>query len=243
MNRRQVVVVADSLAFHGPERAEPTDDPRIFPSIIGTTLDADVQVFARMGWTTRDAWWSLAGDPALWSALKRADAVVLAVNGMDYLPTVLPTFLREGIRLIRPRPLRQAVRKVYGRVQPRLALVSRGRARAIPQRLTDEYLSLSVRAIRAVRPDIVVVGIVPPPHCAPAYGRQMRGHAAAVAAALAWSRREHVPLADLPDVVQPHLDLGEHNPDGIHYAWQTHRDVGTAIAAVIRADRRWLQST
>lgn len=243
MNRRQVVVVADSLAFHGPERAEPTDDPRIFPSIIGTTLDVDVQVFARMGWTTRDAWWSVAGDPALWTALKQADAVVLAVNGMDYLPTVLPTFLREGIRLIRPRRVRQAVRQVYGRAQPRLARLSGGKARAIPQRLTDEYLSLSVQAIRAVRPDIVMVGIVPPPHCAPAYGGQMRGHPAAVAATLAWSRREQVPLADLPSVVQPHLDRGEHNPDGIHYAWQTHRDVGTTIAAVIRADPLWTQGS
>lgn len=239
MTERGIVVVADSLAFHGPERPEAADDPRLFPAVLGAALDRPVHLFARMGWTTRDAWWAVSGDPALWSALRDADAVVLAVGGMDYLPTVVPTYLREGIRYVHSDRVRTRLRSAYQAVQPGLAAISRGRVRALPQRLTDAYLSRIVAAIRGVRPDVAVVGILPPPHRAPMYAQQLAGLPPAVSAARAWGLREGVPMADLPSVVGPQLLRRVHNPDGIHFGWPTHAAVGGLLADVVRSCPAW----
>lgn len=239
-SRRRVLVVADSLCFHGPQRPEMLDHPRLFPNVMAEALDATVDVVARRGWTAREAWWALTEDPRVWSfALRHADAVVLAVGGMDYLPTVLPTFLREGMLYLRPPQLRRAVRTSYGKALPHLARLSRGRLRSLPQHLTDQYLSQCVNGIRTFRPDAAIVGIIPPPHSAPLYGRVTDGHPAAVSAALAWGGREGVPMADLPSVVGPNLARGLANPDGMHYGWESHGAIGVLLAETIRSCPQW----
>ena len=78
-----------------------------------------------------------------------------------------------------------------------------------------------------------VLGVLPPPHAAPLYGKVTAGHAPAVAAARAWGRREGVPMIDLPALVGPHL--GAFNPDGIHWGWDAHAAVGRALAEAVRA--------
>jgi hypothetical protein len=80
---------------------------------------------------------------------------------------------------------------------------------------------------------VPVLGILPPPHAAPLYGRVTAGHAPAVAAARAWGDREGVPMLDLPALVGPHLVAGRGNPDGIHWDWDCHADVGRAVAAAV----------
>src|SRR5205085_1356183 len=103
LGERRVLVLTDSLAFHGPERGELLTEPRIWPNVLARALPGAVDVVARRGWTARDAWWALTRDPQVYSVLlPRADVVVLAVGGMDYLPALLPTYLREGIPYLRP---------------------------------------------------------------------------------------------------------------------------------------------
>lgn len=203
-------------------------------------LGAEADVVAQVGWTARHVWRALTRDPRVYSYLvPTADAVVLAVGGMDYLPTALPTHLREGIAFLRPRPLRRAVRSAYLASQPRVARWTRGQIRAMPQPLTDGYLTRCVSALRAVRPGVPILGTLPPPHCAAAFGYELRGHERACAAARKWGAHHDVPMADLAAVVRPHLAAGRANPDGMHFGWESHRDVGLELARVLTSCAGW----
>jgi diglucosylglycerate octanoyltransferase len=235
---RHLLVLGDSLTFHGPERGELITDPRLYPHVAAAALstpDSPVraEIVARVGWTARDVWWAMTRDPQVYSVLlPRADAVLLAVGGMDYLPTTVPTWLREGIRFLRPPAVRRTVRTAYHRIQPLAAPVTPWRA--LPQRLTDDYLDRCVGGVRYFHSGVPVLGIVPPPHAAPAYGGVPRGHAAAMAAARAWGARAGVPLLDLAALVGPHLAAGRANPDGMHFGWEAHADIGAALAGLVR---------
>jgi len=231
-----LLVVADSLAFHGPERGELSTHPALYGNVAAAALGTTLDLVARRGWTARDAWWALTKDPLVYSVLlPRAEAVVLAVGGMDYLPAVLPTYLREGIPYLRPPVLRRAARTAYRAVQPIGARMTRGRWRTLPQALTDAYLSRCVGGIRYYHPEVPVLGILPPPHAAPLYGRVTAGHVPAVAAARAWGAREGVPMVDVSSVVARHLAAGGLNPDGMHWGWDCHADVGQAVASAVRS--------
>jgi hypothetical protein len=237
---RHVLVVADSLAFYGPERGELLTNPGLYPQVMAKALDLGggggpvrADVVARIGWTARDAWWAMTRDPLVYSVLlPRASAVVLAVGNMDYLPTAVPTWLREGIRFLRPAAVRRGVRTAYQYAQPRAAAVTPWRA--LPQRLTDEYLSHCLGGVRYYHPGVPVIGVLPPPHRAPSYGESPRGHALAVAGARAWGRRNRVPMVDLTPLVGPNLAAGRANPDGMHFGWESHLAVGNALAAAVR---------
>lgn len=236
----RILFLADSLAYHGPSRPELLTEARLFPNVMAATLGAEADVVAQVGWTARHAWLSLTRDPRVYSFLvPTADAVVLAVGGMDYLPTAQPTHLREGIAYLRPRPLRRGVRRAYLAAQPGVARLTHGRIRAMPQALTDGYLAQCVTALRTVRPGMPIVGILPPPHRGMAFGREIRGHQRALAAARKWGTVHAVPKADLAAVVRPHLAAGRANPDGLHFGWESHRDVGLELARVLLACPGW----
>ncbi|MDT7570082.1 MAG: diglucosylglycerate octanoyltransferase [Actinomycetota bacterium] len=236
----RVLVVGDSLSFHGPSQAELLTHPGLFPNVLGRLLGAEVDTVARLGWTARDAWWALTRDPYVYSVLlPRADAVVLAIGGMDHLPASVPTYLRNGLDHLRPGWLRRRAKKVFHLANPFVVRATRGRLRALPQRATTQYLTRCVEAIRAVRPGVPVVGIVPPPFDAPYYGNVTSTHAPAVAAHHAWGRAMNVPLADLHLVVGPHLAAGTLNPDGMHWSWAAHEDVAKAVAEAIRTGRTY----
>ncbi len=238
--RPRILFLADSLAYHGPTRPELLSEPRLFPNVTARALGAEADVVAQVGWTARHAWRALTRDPRVYSLLvPTADAVVLAVGGMDYLPTALPTHLREGIGYLRPRLVRRGIRRAYLGVQPRLARWTQGRIRAMPQALTDRYLTNCVTALRTVRPGVPIVGILPPPHRAAAFGHETRGHARACAAAQAWGRALDVPMADVAAVVAPHVTAGRTNPDGMHFGWESHRDVGRELARVLASCPGW----
>lgn len=236
----RVLVLGDSLAFHGPAQAELLTHPGLFPNVLGRLLDAGVDTVARRGWTARDAWWALTRDPYVYSVLlPKADVVVLAVGGMDHLPASLPAYLRTGLDYVRPGALRRRVKQAYHLANPYVVRLTGGRLRALPQRATLAYLSRIVEAIRVVRPDLTIVGIVPPPFDAEYFGHVTRTHAPAVEAHRAWGRENGVPLADLHHVVGPHLDAGTLNPDGMHWSWAAHEDVAKALAEVIRTNETY----
>jgi len=235
LGEHRVLVLADSLAFHGPVRGELLTEPRLWPNVLARELPGAVDVVARLGWTARDVWWALTRDPQVYSLLlPRADAVVLAVGGMDYLPALLPTYLREGIPYLRPDWLRRSARRVYQAAQPWGARVHSGRWRTLPQHLTDGYLSRAVAGIRYFHPDTVVLGMVPPPHDARLYGHVTAGHWPAARAAQAWGRREEVPMLDTRPLVAPELAAGRCNADGMHWSWAAHAAVGRGYADLLR---------
>ena len=233
---RHLLVLGDSLAFHGPERPERPDDPRLYPNVCAATLaDRDggrveADLVARPGWTARDAWWAMTKDPRVWGVLlPRADALVIGVGQLDQLPAAVPTWLRESIPYVRPGGLRRRVRSTYARASPAVVRATGGRLRQLPQAATDHYLTRIVAAARFWRPGIPVVLLGPSPYAAASYPSQ-RPHAPAVRAARRWAADHEVAFVDLDPVVQPSLDAGTGNPDGLHWSWAVHAQVGVAVA-------------
>lgn len=226
-----ILVLSDSLAFHGPGWGELTTEPKLWPNVLAATLGAEVTIYGRRGWTARDVWFALTRDPHVYSVLlPRADIVILAVGGMDYLPAVLPMHLREGIRLLRPAPLRRAATASFRRLQPVGARILDGRWRNLSQADTDAYLTRSVHGIRHFHPNTRILLSSPPPHAAPSYGRVRTGHRPAVESAERLSRILDVELLPFHEWVEPFIGGPDMNPDGIHWSWACHHAVGTEAA-------------
>lgn len=230
--RPVLLVLADSLAYYGPEGGLPSNHPRIWPNLVGRELGWDVELVARIGWTSRDVWWALTQDPRVWSAVPGAGAVVFAVGGMDSLPSPLPTALREQLRYIRPPAVRRIVRAGYQWLQPRLAPL--GWPVALPPRLSVEYLESSRAALAYMRPDLPVIGTLPSVHRSDAYGGVHTGRLAAVSAITEWAGDNDVPLVDLGEAVRANIESDDANPDGIHWGWDAHVQVAEAMVRRIR---------
>jgi hypothetical protein len=221
-----LLVFADSLSYYGPTGGLPADDPRIWPNIVASQLDWDVELIGRIGWTSRDVWWAATQDPRSWAALPKAGAVVFATGGMDSLPSVLPTALRELIRYVRPPWLRRWVREGYAWVQPRLSPVARA---ALPAHLTAYYLEETRGAIDFNRPGIPIVASLPGVHIAETYGKAHQGRAATVTAITEWAQRHDVPLVDHKAAVAEQVLTGRANPDGIHWNFEVHEAVAELV--------------
>ena len=235
-DKPRLLVIADSLSFHGPKHAEPLDNPQLWANVAASGLGWDVDIFGRTGWTARDAWWALIRDPYLSSVLlPKADVVILAVGSFDQLPVIIPTYLRDGIAYLRPGSLRRATRKAYSLAQRYGVRVTRGSLRVLPQKATDRYLTRCVEAIRQLHPQIQIVGIVPHAHRSRYYGYVQAGHQEAVDAARAWGERLGVPMLDLDEVVSPEVRAGRGNPDGMHWDWPTHHAVGVTAEKLLRS--------
>ncbi|MEU2123844.1 diglucosylglycerate octanoyltransferase [Nocardia niwae] len=233
--RPVLLVIADSLSYFGPKGGLPADHPRIWPNLVAAELDWDVELVARIGWTCRDAYWALIGDPRVWAAVPRAGAVVFAVGGMDTLPSPLPTALRELIRYVRPPALRRVVRSTYNWLQPKLSKL--GRPVALPPKVSVDYLEQCRTALAQLRPDLPVVAVLPSVHDCAAYGRVHSGRSRAVEALRAWSGRSSVPLVDLGEAVRDNIFSGEANPDGIHWGWDGHTAVANAMVKTLQEVR------
>lgn len=233
-----VLVVADSLAFHGPERGEPVSEPRLWPNVAAAALGGRTELVAGLGWTARHGWYALSHDPRIWALMPGLDAVVLGLGGMDTLPAPLPTAVRELIPVIRPVWLRRAVRAAYWGSLPWVARVAArtlpgGGLVALPPRLSVHYLETIRRAVRVIRPEIPLVLMLPGAHFAPAYGQVEAGRQRATDAYRAWAAGAGVLTVDVRPLVLEHLRTGQGNPDGIHYGWAAHEAVGTALAEVL----------
>jgi hypothetical protein len=42
-------------------------------------------------------------------------------------------------------------------------------------------------------------------------------------------------MLDFNPLVNPHLVAGRANPDGMHYGWESHAEIGAGLADVVRA--------
>ncbi|MFC4603185.1 diglucosylglycerate octanoyltransferase [Rhodococcus kronopolitis] len=230
--RPVLLVLADSLSYFGPKGGLAADHPRIWPNLVAAELGWDVELVARIGWTSRDAYWALIQDPRVWATVPRAAAVVFAVGGMDSLPSPMPTALREQIRYIRPPALRRVVRSSYQWLQPRLAPL--GWPVALPPKLSVEYLESARAALEYMRPELPVIGTLPSVHDCEAYGKVHSGRPAAVRALESWGADKGVPLVDLAEAVRDNVFSDRGNPDGIHWGWDGHERVAEAMVAAIR---------
>ncbi|MGL4307099.1 MAG: diglucosylglycerate octanoyltransferase [Mycobacteriaceae bacterium] len=227
-----LIVIADSLAYYGPKGGLPADHPKIWPNLVAQELNWDVELIARVGWTSRDLWWALTQDPRIWAAVPKAGAVIFAVGGMDSLPSPLPTALRETIRYIRPPRLRRMVREAYSWLQPRLAPL--GWPVALPAKLTAEYLESSRAALEYMRPELPVIATLPPVHISEAYAKVHSGRPATEAAIAGWAAQRQLPVVDVAAAVSENIFSGQGNPDGIHWGFPAHEAVAKVMIEVLR---------
>ncbi|MRH89072.1 SGNH/GDSL hydrolase family protein [Nocardia sp. SYP-A9097] len=229
--RPVLLVIADSLSYFGPRGGLAANHPKIWPNLVAAELGWDVELVARIGWTCRDAYWALIGDPRVWATVPRAGAVVFATGGMDSLPSPLPTALRELIRYVRPSFARRHVRTAYNWLQPKLSPL--GWPVALPPAVSVDYLEQSRNALAGLRPELPMVAVLPSVHQCDAYARHHSGREPMVKATRKWAEANSVPLVDLGEAVRENVFHGEANPDGIHWGWEGHVAVAQAMVKVL----------
>lgn len=231
----RILVFGDSLCYFGPAEAMPIDEPRLWPNQLAAALDAEVTVFAGIGWTLRDAFWSLTDNPSVWALLPSADAVVVAVGGMDTLPSPAPTYLRQGIRYLRRDSVRRRVRSLYQSAQPVLSRLPGCRV-SLPPAASAGFAERFVRGLWSLRPGLPVVGALPSVHKAPSYGYSHAGYRPQVDALSRCYAELRVPTVDLAAATGEHVLGGDGNPDGIHWGWPAHAAVAAEFTdAITRA--------
>ncbi|MGX9297067.1 diglucosylglycerate octanoyltransferase [Tsukamurella paurometabola] len=227
-----LLVLSDSLGFYGPEGALPTSDPRIWPNLVAAELGLRCELFARVGWTTRDGWWCVTQDPRVWAAVPTVEAAVLALGGMDSLPSPLPTALREQIRYLRPASVRARARDGYATIQRVFAPV--GWPMALPPKVTVDYLAKTYDSIHSLRPQAPVAVLEPPTHRALAYSFAHPGWARTQRAMRSWSDGAGVPTVPVRDLCDWSFDLGINNIDGIHWSFEMHEQVAQRVLRALR---------
>jgi hypothetical protein len=216
----------------------PPGDSRLYPQVAGRALGMAVDLVARQGWTARDAWWALTKDPVVWGDyLPRAHALLIAVGGMDQLPAAVPTWVRDSIPYLRRSRARRAARDALRAVTPPAVRLLGGPFRTLPQAATDRYLTRIVQGVRALRSEVPIALMGPAPWTGPYYPNSQR-HRPAVHAARRWARAHDVAYVDIEGLVAARL--ADCNPDGLHWSWEVHSLVGSAVAHVFGAesDRR-----
>ncbi|WP_019204053.1 diglucosylglycerate octanoyltransferase [Tsukamurella sp. 1534] len=228
-----LLVLSDSLGFYGPEGALPATDPRIWPNLVAEELGLRCELFARVGWTTRDGWWCVSQDPRVWAAVPDVRAAVLALGGMDSLPSPVPTALREQIRYLRPAALRARARDGYAVIQRVFSPV--GWPMALPPKVTAEYLGKTYDAIAALRPEAPVAVMGPAVHRTRAYAYAQPGWAATDAAMREWADGAGVPFVPVRDLCEWSFDLGINNIDGIHWSFEMHEQVARRVLRGLHA--------
>ena len=239
MSAPVLLVLGDSLAFHGPRTAHPANDDRLWPHVAASVLGGTAELHAGIGWTARHGWRAVAGDPRVWASVARADALVLGLGGMDSLPSPVPTALRELIPLVRPAALRRRVRGAYGWSAPALARLSARVAGGWPTALsaaeTVRHLERCRLAVTTLRPGLPVVALRPAVHRSAAHGGVHPGLARHDAAIRRWAVSHGVTTVPTASLVGEHVLGGHGNPDGIHWGWDAHRMVGEAVGEAVAA--------
>jgi hypothetical protein len=235
--RPLVLVLTDSMAFVGQQTAHPVDDPRLWPNVMASELNVDVEVFGDFGWTAREAWYALGHNVRLWALMRKADLVVLAVGTFDSAPEPLPSSLWKRIAMIRSPKLRRVVSAAHRRAVPMLAgLLSPlpdGGPVVLRARLTVHFLQGSVLLLRKRRPGLPVLAMTPIPVRPRIYGGFCKGSAKTERAVRGWATAAEIPLLDTSVAVGDHMLSGRGNPDGLHLGWEGHTALGEAFSKLV----------
>ena len=231
---RLMLVLGDSLTFHGPDKQELLSESRLWPNVAAADVGWTADVVARAGWTSRDGWWAVTKDPRVWTTLadERLAGLVLAVGSMDAVPASVPVWAREAIPYVRSGRVRRRVRAAYLAAHPHVVRATAGVVRQLPQSATEHYWTRIVEAVRHHRPDLRLVLTGPSPWRSDAYPSN-RHYPASLASARRYATAHGLRFADLEPHVAPMHAEGRGNPDGLHYDWATHAQVGHAVAAAL----------
>jgi lysophospholipase L1-like esterase len=234
----RLVVLGDSLTFHGPEGPLLLADPRLYPNVLAAALARqthepwDVAVVARAGWSLRDVWLALQKDVHLQQqVLNGAAAIVLAVGSTDPLPVGIPRAWSALVPYVRPTSARRALRRGIDRAHPHLVRATGASLRWTPASVYVHCWRKSVTALRLFAPDASLCAVLPGIHVGPYYGGSNRHRAAYADLTRALAQELDVPLVDLAALTQPWL--GALNPDGLHWPFGLHDAVADALAAAL----------
>jgi diglucosylglycerate octanoyltransferase len=234
----RLVVLADSLSFHGTNGPLPLADPRLYPNVLAERLVEatgerwDVAVVAQAGWGVREAWLALQRDVHLQQqVLLHADAVVFGVGSSDHLSLGVPRPVMAVLHFVRPTELRRRLRRGIDRHHHRLVRLTGARIRYTPPSVYRHAWRKSVEALRLFAPEAALCAVVPAIHDAPYYAHVHPHHAEGVAETRALAAALGVPLVDLPAILRPHL--GAFNVDGVHWSDPVHVAVADAMAALL----------
>ncbi|MFN8103823.1 MAG: SGNH/GDSL hydrolase family protein [Acidimicrobiia bacterium] len=237
MNERldpiRILVLGDSLCFHGPDARLRTDDERMFPNVMARDLGvmsgrhAEAVVVARSGWNTRDLWELVTKDVWLQERLlPDADVVVLHGVGADALPVGVPTWAKDLIPRVPNPALRKRLRRLYARHHAGLVRLSAGRMRMVPRRVTLDLWPRLVDMVRFYSGAATVIACGCPPTSGLLHGRVDPHSGAATDDLRRLAAAKEVPFVD----PQALCDVAAYNPDGIHWDYESHRRVGQALA-------------
>jgi lysophospholipase L1-like esterase len=239
----RLVVLGDSLSFHGPAGPLPLADPRLYPNLLGERLAAgtgrpwDVTVVARAGWGVREAWYALQRDVHLQQqVLVGADAVVLGVGSSDSLSVGVPRPLMAALPFLRPTPLRRRIRRLVDRHHHRLIAVTGARLRYTPPSVYAHGWRKSIEALRLFAPGAALCAVEPAIHVARYYARRHPHHARTVGLTRDLAAALDVATVDLAKLMRPHI--GSLNPDGIHWSFELHAAVAEAMAGALLGQLR-----
>lgn len=233
----RLVVLADSLSFHGPDGPLPLADPRLYPNLLAAQLPRtsgseawEITVVAQAGWGVREAWLALQRDVHLQQqVLDGADAVVLGLGSSDSLSTGVPRPLMATLHFLRPTPLRRRVRRAIDRNHHHLVRITGARVRYTPVTVYRHGWRKTIEALRLFAPDAALCAVTPAIHDGRYYAHRHPFHERFEAETRALGAALDVPLADLPSALRPHL--AGFNPDGIHWSFPAHAAVAEAMAA------------
>ncbi len=234
----RLVVLADSLSFHGPGGPLPLADPRLYPNRLAARLGAatgsrwDAAVIAQAGWGVREAWLALQRDVHLQQqVLMGADAVVLGLGSSDSLSTGVPRPVMAALHFLRPTPLRRRVRRTIDRHHGALVALTGARLHYTPPSVYRHGWRKSVEALRLFAPGAALCAVSPAIHDGAFYAHRHPFYARYAEETAALGAALDVPLVDLAALLRRHLP--EFNPDGIHWSFGAHADVAGAMAGAL----------
>jgi diglucosylglycerate octanoyltransferase len=235
---RHLVVLADSLSFHGPDGPLPLADARLYPNLVADALAAATgepwraSVVAQAGWGVRELWLALQRDVHLQQqVLLGADAVVLGLGSSDWLSVGVPRPAMALLHFVRPTTVRRRLRRGIDRNHHHLVRLTGARLRYTPTSVYRHGWRKCVEALRLFAPDAALCAVEPAIHVGGYYALAHPFHAEGVRVTRELAAALEVPLVDLPALLQPHL--GSLNVDGIHWSFAAHADVARAMAATL----------
>lgn len=232
----RILVLGDSLCFHGPDARLRTDDARMFPNVMAREIGAvsgrgaEAVVVARSGWNTRDLWELVTKDAWLQEReLPRADVVVIFGVGADALPVGVPTWAKDLIPRVPRQALRKRLRRLYFRHHSKLVRLTRAKMRMVPRRVTLDLWPRLVDMVRFYSDGAIVIACGCPPTSGLLHARVDPHSAAASDDLCRLAVAKDVPFVDM----QALCDVSSFNPDGIHWDYESHRRVGAALAEAV----------
>ncbi len=234
----RLVVLADSLSFHGPRGPLPLADGRLYPNLLAealseeTAADWDPVVVAWAGWGVRELWYALQRDVHLQQqVLFGADAVVLGVGSADTLSVGVPRPAMAVLHFVRPTRLRRRIRRFIDRHHHALVRLTGGAIRHTPPSVYRHCWRKSAEALRLFAPDAALCAVLPASHDGPYYAGLHPHHRELTALTVELAAAQGLPTVDLDAIVRPHL--GTMNVDGMHWSFEVHADVAAAMAAAL----------